>query len=184
MMRIADQAPFDKRGLTKVVLAASAVAIVCAFWGMLHVTYRTGYDSAKFVGVIKWAFGLDPWQKLATWLNSPRQPDYGSSGAYLFGAAFTVLLAIMRAQFVWWPFHPVGYLVSGSFGLFRLWLPIFLTWVVKSVLLRYGGLEAYRKAWPFFIGLILGEFSAAFLRTLVDLVFTLYLPASSGVGGL
>lgn len=184
MMRIGRQAPLDMRGLSKVVLAAAALAIVSAFWGFLHVTYQTGYDSAKFVGVIKWAFGDDPWRKLATWLNSPRQPDYGASGAYVFGMGFTLLLAFLRSQFVWWPFHPVGYLVSGSFGLFRLWLPIFLTWVVKSLLLRYGGLEAYRKAWPFFIGLILGEFSAAFLRTVVDLAFTLYLPASSGVGGL
>ncbi len=184
MMRIGRQSPLDMRGLSKVVLLAAAVAIICAFWGFLHVTYNTGYDSAKFVGVIKWAFGDDPWRKLATWLHSPRRPDYGASGAYAFGMGFTVLLAYLRSQFVWWPFHPVGYLVAGSFGLFRLWLPIFLTWLVKSLLLRYGGLEAYRKAWPFFIGLILGEFSAAFLRTVVDLAFTLYLPASSGVGGL
>lgn len=184
MMRIGDRSPLDLRGLSKVVLLTSAVAIVCAFWGYLHVTYKTGYDSAKFVGVVKWAFGDDPWRKLATWMNAPRQPDYAATGAYVFGTAFTLFLAFMRSQFTWWPFHHVGYLVSGSFGLFRMWLPIFLTWLVKSLLLRYGGLEAYRKAWPFFIGLILGEFSAAFLRTIVDLVFTLYLPASSGVGGL
>ena len=47
-----------------------------------------------------------------------------------------------------WPFHPAGYLVSGSFGLMRLSLPIFVTWALKSVLLRYGGLGAHRRAQP------------------------------------
>ena len=90
----------------------------------------------------------------------------------------------MRTRFAWWPLHPVGYLVAGSFGLFRLWLPIFVTWLIKSLLLRYGGMSAYQKARPFFFGLIMGEFSAAFTRTAIDLVFNLHLPPESGVGGL
>jgi hypothetical protein len=146
--------------------------------------YQTGYESSRFTGPAGWAFGMDPWRKLDSWLTSPRRPDYGAAGAYLLGVLFTVFLAVMRTRFVWWPFHPVGYLVSGSFGLFRLWLPIFLTWLIKSLLLRYGGLSAHQKARPFFFGLILGEFSAAFLRTIVDLLFNLRLPPTSGVGGL
>lgn len=183
-MRMADQSPIHMRGMSWVVLLASAVAILSGFWGLLHVTYHTGFESATFVGPAKWAFGIEPWRKMESFVTSPRDPDYGATGAYIFGLAFTLFLAFMRSQFLWWPFHPVGYVVSGSFGLFRLWLPIFITWTIKSLLLRYGGLNAYRKAGPFFIGLICGEFSAAFVRTLIDLIFTLYLPPSSGVGGL
>lgn len=183
-LRIGHQSPLRLRGLSWVVLVASGFAIVSAFWAYLHVMYQTGYESAKFTGPAGWAFGNDPWRKLDSWLANPRDPDYGASGAYVFGIAFTLLLAAMRTRFVWWPLHPVGYLVSGSFGLFRLWLPIFLTWLIKSILLRYGGLSAYRKARPFFLGLILGEFSAAFLRTIIDIAFNLHLPATSGVGGL
>ncbi|MDP7119599.1 MAG: hypothetical protein QF395_04680, partial [Arenicellales bacterium] len=101
-----------------------------------------------------------------------------------FGFCFTLFLASMRTRFLWWPFHPVGYLVSGSFGLFRLWLPIFVTWLAKTLILRYGGLEWYRKARPFFFGLIFGEFLVAFLRTVADLIWRLYLPPESGIGGL
>ena len=183
-MRIAQQARIDMRGMSKVVLFSSVVAILAGFWGLLHVTYQTGFESATFVGPAKWAFGVEPWRRMESLVTAPRDPDYGAVGAYVFGLGFTLFLAFMRSQFVWWPFHPVGYLVAGSFGLFRLWLPIFLTWLIKSLLLRYGGLNAYRKAWPFFIGLICGEFAAAFLRTVIDLIFTLYLPPSSGVGGL
>jgi hypothetical protein len=66
----------------------------------------------------------------------------------------------------------------------RLWLPIFLAWAIKAVILRYGGLRGYRAALPFFIGLVLGEFAAGFIRTILDSAFQLYLPPSSGIGGL
>jgi hypothetical protein len=90
----------------------------------------------------------------------------------------------MRARFLWWPFHPAGYLVAGSFGLFRLWFPIFLSWLLKVLILRYGGLRGYRLALPFFIGLVLGEFATGFLRTCLDTLFQLHLPPESGIGGL
>ncbi|MCX8053233.1 MAG: hypothetical protein N3B12_05445 [Armatimonadetes bacterium] len=38
-----------------------------------------------------------------------------------------------------------------------LWLPLFIAWVIKLVILRYGGLKLYRRALPFFLGVILGE---------------------------
>lgn len=183
-LRIGDQAGLDLRRLSPVILGASVLGIVAAFWALLHVTYQTGYETAKFTGPAGWAFGNDPWRKLDTWLSNPRRPQYAATGAYAYGLAFTLFLAAMRTRFVWWPFHPVGYLVSGSFGLFRLWLPIFLTWLIKSLLLHYGGMPAYRRARPFFFGLIFGEFSAAFVRTVLDLAFELRLPPASGVGGL
>jgi Family of unknown function (DUF6785)/Domain of unknown function (DUF6784) len=182
--RIADRAPMSKRDLAKALTAATGVAIVAAFWAYLHVVYKTGFESAKFRGPAGWAFGDEPWRKLRSWLLTPRDADYASTIAYVFGFAFTLFLASMRTRFLWWPFHPVGYLVSGSFGLFRLWFPIFVTWLIKTIILRYGGLDWYRKARPFFFGLIIGEFCAALARTLIDLAFSLYLPPESGVGGL
>jgi hypothetical protein len=172
------------RGLTGVILLASAVGTIAAFWALLHVTYQVGYESAKFRSPAVWAFGQDPWRKLDTWLQSPQPADPSAVGAYLFGMAMVGFLALMRTRFVGWPFHPAGYLVAGSFGLMRLWLPIFLAWAVKALILRYGGLQGYRAALPFFIGLVLGEFAAGFVRTVLDGVFKLYLPPASGIGGL
>jgi hypothetical protein len=183
-LRIGEQSGLRLRSLSVVLLAAAVLAIISSFWAYLHVMYQVGFDQATFTGPAKWAFGAEPWRKLSQWVNAPRAADWGGNAAYLFGLGFTLALAALRTRFVWWPLHPVGYLVSGSFGLFRLWLPIFLTWLIKSLLLRYGGLGAYRKAQPLFMGLIAGEFAAAFLRTVLDLIFDLHLPASSGVGGL
>lgn len=183
-LRLARRCGMGLGGTTWLILGASVVGVLAAWWAFLHVMYRVGYESAHFQGPAIWAFGLDPWRKLDTWLQSPRPPDPGAVGAYFVGAGVVFFLAVMRQQFVGWPFHPAGYLVSGSFGLMRLWLPLFVSWLVKALLLRYGGLRAYRAALPFFLGLVLGEFSAGFLRTVLDLLFGLHLPPASGIGGL
>jgi hypothetical protein len=183
-MQIGRRTGTPLRSLSALILLASAWGIICAFWAYLHSVYAVGFESAKFQGPALWAFGQDPWNKWNHWLHSPMPPDGGTVRAYLFGIAFTLFLSAMRARFVWWPFHPAGYLVSGSFGLFRMWLPIFVSWLVKVLLLRYGGLGAYRRALPFAYGLVLGEFFAGFVRSLLDLGFGLGLPPSSGIGGL
>jgi hypothetical protein len=172
------------RTMPALVLGASALGAICAFWALLHCMYQTGFHSARFQGPGLLHFGDAPWQTLNGWLSFPRKPDGGTMGAYLFGAGFTLFLYAMQVRFIGWPFHPVGYLVSTSFGVFRLGVPLFLSWLIKTLLLRYGGLPAYRRALPFFIGLVLGEFSAAMLRTLLLLALDLNLPPMSGLGGL
>lgn len=183
-LRLARRTGAPLRQMSVLILLASVLGTVAAFWAFLHVTYQVGYESANYRSPVLWAFGSDPWQKMDTWLSQPQPADRGTVGAYLFGGLFTVLLAYLRQRFVWWPFHPAGYLVAGSFGLFRLWLPICLSWLVKVIVLRYGGLPAYRRALPFFLGLVVGEFVAGFVRTVLDLSIGLYLPPSSGIGGL
>ncbi len=183
-MRVGGRAQMSLSGLARAIMLASGVGIVAAFWALLHVMYQTGYDSARFSGPGIYYFGMEPLLKLMRDLQAPEPRDGGSIGAYLFGAGFAVFLGAMRTRFVWWPFHPIGYLAASSESVYRLWVPIFVTWLIKGSLLRYGGLRSYQRALPFFLGLVLGEFSAAFLRTVIDLVFSLYLPAMSGIGGL
>lgn len=183
-LRIGRRSRISLRGLTWAIMLASGFGIVMAFAAILQVTYQTGFDSARFNGPGLHYFGMEPALSMMESLQMPEHRDWGTIGAYLFGAGFTVFLGVMRTRLLWWPFHPIGYLASGSVGVYRLWLPIFVTWLVKSLLLRYGGLKSYRRALPLFLGLILGEFGAGFLRTLVDLAFGLYLPADSGIGGL
>ena len=39
-----------------------------------------------------------------------------------------------------------------------MWFPFFLAWLAKSCLLRYGGIQMYRRMIPFALGLILGDY--------------------------
>jgi len=42
---------------------------------------------------------------------------------------------------------------------------VFVTWVFKVLLLRYGGLRAHRRALPFFLGLLAGTAVISLLQT-------------------
>jgi hypothetical protein len=190
MMHHFDQLRVGKRGGAEMrryagaILLATVAGTFCAFWALLHTLYHLGLSSAHMTGPAGWAFGNDPWNRLASWIQSPHPRDWGAVAAYAFGFAMTGLLAWLRMTFLWWPLHPAGYVVASSFALMRLWMPIFASWLLKSLILRYGGLKGYRRALPFFIGLVVGEFTAGFIRTLLDLSFSLYLPVDSGIGGL
>jgi hypothetical protein len=67
-------------------------------------------------------------------------------------------LSLLRQTFVWWPFHPIGYVLAGTPSMDYMWCPFFLGWLIKLVILRYGGIRIYRQALPFFLGLILGDY--------------------------
>jgi hypothetical protein len=79
----------------------------------------------------------------------------------LFGFALVALLAMLRLRFVWWPLHPIGFLMLYTYPGTHLWLSILIGWLAKSLILRFGGTKLYTDAKPFFIGLIVGESMAA-----------------------
>ena len=64
----------------------------------------------------------------------------------------------MRMRFLWWNLHPVGYAISGSWAINPMIGSIFIGWLLKWIVLKYGGIRLHRKAVPFFLGLVLGEF--------------------------
>ena len=74
-----------------------------------------------------------------------------------FGALCTLVLAILRVRLLGFPLHPIGYAISSSWAIHLIWFPLLLAWAVKGPILRYGGLSGYRKAVPFFLGLVLGD---------------------------
>lgn len=88
---------------------------------------------------------------------------------FVIGGIFTTFLYVMRTRLWWWPFHPLGYAIGCA------WPPIvyasmfFVGWLIKSVIMRYGGATIYKSARPFFLGLILGEFSAAIIWAILSI---------------
>lgn len=184
MLEVARRGDVGLHRMGWLVLAASAVGILSATWALLDVSMRVGIATAKVHGPALWAFGPEPWNKVVGWIDSPTDPKFGPSAAVVYGALFCMALYRARLAWGWWPFHPGGFVMSCTFGLARLWLPLFLTWCFKAVLLRYGGHPAYRRCLPFFLGMIGGQYTSAVVRTLIDIGWQLYLPAESGIGGL
>ncbi|HWP40504.1 MAG TPA: DUF6785 family protein [Tepidisphaeraceae bacterium] len=95
------------------------------------------------------------------YVRGPRPSQHAPLGNFAFGAAFTAFLSWMRWNYTWWPLHPVGYLLLGTFPSRVLWFSALLGWAIKLLTLRFGGSRAFTNLKPLFVGLIVGESLAA-----------------------
>lgn len=145
----------DMRAWFWALLFAGVFGVVCAFWALLHCYYINGGTAKVVVGS---AFGSEAWDRYAGWMRDPTGPNSHVAIAIAAGFLFAGFLQAMRIRFFWWPFHPLAYAVSGSWEMNLLWMPLFIAWVIKSVLLRFDiGGRRFQASLPFFFGLILGQ---------------------------
>lgn len=135
------------------VLFATVLGTLCGFWAHLHTAYRHG-------GWGKLWPAYETFNRLSSWLTTPKGGNLPYTLAYTSGILFVIALSMFRMRFIWFPLHPVGLVVSSSWAINPFWFSIFLSWAIKSAILKYGGLKTYRKNVPLFLGLILGEFIA------------------------
>jgi hypothetical protein len=147
--KCAERTDMSARRLALAMLFAMPFAMLTTWWAYYHLSYRDG--------ALTW-FAPHPFNRLQGWLVAQRAPDYGASAAMVAGFLQTIFLMAMRMRFVWWPFHPAGFAISSSWSMNVFWFSIFISCVAKWLLLRQGGLASHRKATPFFLGLVLGEF--------------------------
>jgi hypothetical protein len=80
-------------------------------------------------------------------------------------------LAIARAHLHWFSLHPVGIAFQHTIVSSLYWFSLFLVFLVKLLLLRYGGVRAYLAGKPFFYGLGVGYVSGVILSVTVDLIW-------------
>ena len=167
-LRISDGVGLRRRSLAWAFLAAVIVAIGAA--GVLHmvIPYRRGGVTLYpyvYQGNPLWGFQDNGPNVLGAHYFDWRAPVF-----FLVGVIVTVFLAAMRASFAWWPFHPIGYAVSASWTMIVFWFPCLAAWIVKGLILRYGGMSLFIRARPLFLGAILGEFALAVIWTSVNFI--------------
>jgi hypothetical protein len=66
------------------------------------------------------------------------------------GALVMAVLMVLRQRFLWWPFHPLGFVVSHGRVMDGIWFTIFLAWLFKSAILKYGVHPCTAGSSPFF----------------------------------
>ncbi|MBI1925211.1 hypothetical protein HYR99_13295, partial [Candidatus Poribacteria bacterium] len=147
--KLAERTGINNRRLLIAMLIAIVAGTFSSFWSYYHISYTEGARD--------W-FAWHPFNRLQSWLTSPRSPDYPAGVAMIVGLCITFFLMVMRMRIFWWPFHPAGFAISSSWSMNVFWFSIFVSSVIKWVILRHGGMGTHRKLIPFFLGLILGEF--------------------------
>ncbi|HUT32035.1 MAG TPA: DUF6785 family protein [Planctomycetota bacterium] len=87
------------------------------------------------------------------------------------GGAEMAVLTGLYYRLSWWPLHPLGLVAGVVFKVRWSFLPIFLGWLCKEVVLRVGGLAGFERAKPFFLGAMAGWFAGAGVSVLIDWLF-------------
>ncbi len=154
--------------LALAMMLAVIIGLLSAYFANLNVTYSAG-GQAKAVG-FKWWPGAETYDRLAQAMSNKPGPEWISIGYMLVGAAIVFVLGSMRAAFVSWPFHPAGYALAVSYAMDDFWFPVFLSWLIKLVIIRYGGMKLHNRFVPFFLGLILGDFFIGSLWAIIGSV--------------
>ena len=89
----------------------------------------------------------------------------------LIGVAVTVANMVLRYIYPAFPLHPIGLVSATSYPANRTIFSIFFAWFAKAAILRIGGISLYRKASPFFFGMMLGYFVGVGISFGVDMVW-------------
>ncbi len=161
--KMADALGVSKRRLTGALILAIILGIVISFAIALMVWYH--YGAGARTDPWRTYMGRQPFDQLRDSLATPLRTDVAGAVAIGGGFLITTALLLLRSQFTWWAFHPVGYAIANTPTMNQIWLPFFIAWVLKIIVLRYGGIRLYRQSLPFFHGVIVGDFLAGGLTT-------------------
>ena len=99
------------------------------------------------------------------WSPAPPSVPKGAEVAVLYGdpskdGPFAMRLKMPKGYAIPPHSHPkpeIVTVISGTFQMNLLWLPLFIAWMLKGLILRFGGRGGYLRCMPFFFGLILGQ---------------------------
>ena len=152
------------KGSTLIVamMVAGVVGTIISFGAHLGFYYR--YSGSFMV------WGRGPFDRLGKWLTHPVTRDTTVIKQMGFGFLFTFFLMAMSRRYLWWHFHPVGYAVASGWAIGWMWFSVLMSWLIKKVILSYGGSKAYRTAMPLFMGLILGQFFIGSLWSVIGII--------------
>jgi hypothetical protein len=145
----------DPRGIGKLVLIAFLVGCVTCLLAYLYWAYRVGEDQFVEGG---WRESASPLavSRIRDWVLSPKGPRWTEIAYMVVGATITLTLAKLSYVIIGFPFHPIGFALAMCFAVEYNWPAFLMMWLVKLLLLRYGGRQLYLRCAPLFLGLILG----------------------------
>ncbi|MEE3039222.1 MAG: DUF6785 family protein [Candidatus Latescibacterota bacterium] len=156
-----------RRRLFLAIMIAVVLGACSAIVTILILGYQHGALNLSF-----WFFGQGaataPYRFTAYHLINSAPVTWEFLGVASAGGGVQLLLTLASTRFLWFPIHPIAFPISAMWTAHHLMPSIFVAWLVKTVVLRYGGVGLYRRSRPFFLGLILGHYGAGGLWLVID----------------
>ena len=157
----------------RTILCSVGLALVAGVVTSMYYTLSMGYAEGAY-NYGDWIFrrgSETPYDAIVKKMRNPFDTGWGKLAVMAGGGVVMAILSYLRYRFAWWPVHPIGLPVAYTLPVRLSWFSIFIAWAAKLVILRLGGIGLYRKAQPFFIGIIAGFFFAAGIAFVADMIW-------------
>ncbi len=149
---------------------AIAIAIVVTMVGSSFAVIYLGYTHGG-INLSSWQFGFMT-RYTGNWIthniSNPAPVEIWHLSFAGVGVVLMALLTFVKNRFVGFPIHPIGLAVGLPHPVQIIWPSIFFAWLLKSIILKYGGPLLYTRLRPFFLGLVLGAFGTAGIWLIID----------------
>jgi len=165
-LRMAERASINPTQLAWIMMAVVPLTMVLYFWASIHVGYHLGLGTANISRETIFV-ARDTSEKLDSWLRVPVGPNWSGVTAIGVGFGGTLLLMAFKLQFPAWPLHPVAFPLAFGYPIDVMLPAIIAAFLIKVLVLRYGGLRAHRRALPFFLGLLAGSATVGLLQAIL-----------------
>ncbi len=166
-LKLAHDRRINTRRLLALIAACTLIALAMSLWMNVRIGYETSGLKAN-IWFVDWGARL-PANVTNDLINGANGASWLNAAWLGLGMLFTYGMMLARSYIPAFPLHPLGFLVSLSYPMHSFWFSILLGWLCKvSITRKFGGLDAYRKMIPAFLGLALGDVAAMLFWLIID----------------
>jgi hypothetical protein len=155
------------RKLLALISACILITFVMSCWMRIRLGYENGALTMGSWFFVKVGSQFPAWHTndLYKGVNNASWTNLLWMGV---GALLTWGMMLARSRLLWFPFHPLGFLMSLTWAMEQIWFSVFVGWLCKTLITRFGGGESYRKTTPAFLGLALGDITMILFWLVID----------------
>lgn len=165
-LKIAQETRLNPRALFWAIMAAILMTLAGSTWAVVKLAYIYGginLTGWQFIGLPSFAGN---W--ITRNINNP-QPVHVAHMLFVgLGVLLMGFMSYIKNRFIGFPIHPIGMTLGLTHPIYNVWFSVFIAWMLKSFILKYGGPAVYMRLRPFFLGMVLGGFTSAGVWLIID----------------
>ena len=188
-LRIAENAKVPRGRLTALMGGTLAIGLVAGLVMVLWLQYdrgvglnyrwatssvptmgfnllKTKIQLLNTEGVLEESIAQSGWDRIRSIRPKRSFMIFMGSGFLLFTAC-----ALLRLRFSKWPLHPVLFLVWFTYPLMQFAWSFLIGWMIKSMVVKFGGGSTYQRVKPLMVGVIAGEMTVGLAFIVVGAVY-------------
>ena len=147
------------------IILALLIGTLGSFWMIFHLAYQYGginLNHVFFKNVPSLVYDKAVRNMALAEIYWP------GLGFFFSGGTAMAVMILARQRLPWWPLHPIGLPLSATRMMDYVWFSVFLAWLIKLTVLKYGGAAFYRRSQKFFLGLIAGQMLCSGMWLVID----------------